>query len=91
MPAKFAGKFRSKGKNVTVTQQITYRKRQAMPGTDDYGWYVEVRGTDGRWYNFFGNRPLTERQAQRAVSNLGKIAQLVAVDSVATHTKEAGR
>jgi hypothetical protein len=44
-----------------------YRVREAMPGTDGYGWFVEVLGTDGLWYNFYGNRPQAN---QERVSNI---------------------
>jgi len=54
---------------------MRYRIVQAMPGTDGYGWYVLTEGTDGAWYNFFGNRPLANReQVERAVSRLPKHA-----------------
>jgi hypothetical protein len=49
-----------------------YKLVQAVPGTDDYGWYLLTLGTDGQWYNFFGRSPFAnEHQISRAITNLG--------------------
>lgn len=48
---------------------IRYKVVQAMPGTDGYGWFILILGTDGKWYNFFGNRPKANETQIRIVTD----------------------
>lgn len=47
--------------------------------TKGYGYFLMIEGTDGKLYNFFGNRPMNDAMLEKALNNCGLVRSDVAI------------
>lgn len=56
-----------------LSEQTQQEKLYAITGGPEYGWHVVTLGTDGKWYNFFGNKPMNRSALDKAIENVTKM------------------